>query len=489
MQSLVSQLSEENRTKLEQARTFARQWTLEHFPAGSTSSTNLNSPVLSGFKKNDPFQGSGDIQSITHKLQQLSSHQIISHLSRIYIGSIHFSLSKNDIGALFSQFGIIKSITMSSSPNNNNNMISNSLVGTIPNLPGLSHIQQQQQQQQQTQNVMKHKGYCFMEYERPEAAILAVQEMNDFELGGRNLKVNRPNNFNPSLFDQLSSPPGKIYLCNINEAVTQEDLQSIFEAFGEVTMCKLSIDPETGVHNGTGVVEYSDTAVAEAAIEGMNKFDLGGQLIYCTPCLVDADLPIGIKYNPETENANELNKNNYNTDDSVIQQSSQSQEDYKQTSMQMDRQSTSNNTQYEVMRRLAEAHLESPLLRLTNIPFPILEEELEQQASTSEARKKFMEEELSLLEEEFKEELEKFGGLKIILEGVGISRDRKTSSLLINWDDKFDYSKQSLTCYALYDTIDQAKLAQQSFDNRYFAGKQLRAEFWDTEYVKDKLLK
>ena len=36
---------------------------------------------------------------------------------------------------------------------------------------------------------MKHKGYSFVEYETPEAAQLALEQMNGVVIGGRNIKV------------------------------------------------------------------------------------------------------------------------------------------------------------------------------------------------------------------------------------------------------------------------------------------------------------
>jgi len=36
----------------------------------------------------------------------------------------------------------------------------------------------------------KHKGFAFVEYDHPEAAFLAIEQMNDVMLGGRNIKVN-----------------------------------------------------------------------------------------------------------------------------------------------------------------------------------------------------------------------------------------------------------------------------------------------------------
>lgn len=39
----------------------------------------------------------------------------------------------------------------------------------------------------------KHKGFAFVEYEIPEGAQLALEQMNGAMMGGRNIKVN---NFN-----------------------------------------------------------------------------------------------------------------------------------------------------------------------------------------------------------------------------------------------------------------------------------------------------
>jgi len=35
----------------------------------------------------------------------------------------------------------------------------------------------------------KHKGFAFIEYDIPEAAFLAIDQMNEVMLGGRNIKV------------------------------------------------------------------------------------------------------------------------------------------------------------------------------------------------------------------------------------------------------------------------------------------------------------
>ena len=73
---------------------------------------------------------------------------------RVYVGSISFELKEDTIRQAFSPFGPIKSINMSWDP-----------------------------------VTQKHKGFAFVEYDIPEAAQLALEQMNGVMLGGRNIKV------------------------------------------------------------------------------------------------------------------------------------------------------------------------------------------------------------------------------------------------------------------------------------------------------------
>ena len=73
---------------------------------------------------------------------------------RVYVGSISFELREDTVRQSFHPFGPIKSITMSWDP-----------------------------------ITQKHKGFAFVEYELPEAAQLALEQMNGVVIGGRNIKV------------------------------------------------------------------------------------------------------------------------------------------------------------------------------------------------------------------------------------------------------------------------------------------------------------
>ena len=75
-------------------------------------------------------------------------------LFRIYVGSINFEIKEDTIKQSFIPFGPIKSVNLSWDPVTN-----------------------------------KHKGFSFIEYEVPEAAQLALEQMNGVMIGGRNIKV------------------------------------------------------------------------------------------------------------------------------------------------------------------------------------------------------------------------------------------------------------------------------------------------------------
>lgn len=96
-------------------------------------------------------------QTLAHQQQQAKSlqrHQALVLMCRVYIGSISFELREDTIRQAFAPFGPIKTINMSWDP-----------------------------------VAQKHKGFAFVEYDLPEAAQLALEQMNGVMIGGRNIKV------------------------------------------------------------------------------------------------------------------------------------------------------------------------------------------------------------------------------------------------------------------------------------------------------------
>ena len=70
-----------------------------------------------------------------------------------------------------------------------------------------------------------------------------------------------------------------IYVGNLSQQVTEEDLKQAFEAFGEVTSAKVIKDKYSGESRGFGFVEMSVKAEAESAINDLNGKELKGQAL------------------------------------------------------------------------------------------------------------------------------------------------------------------------------------------------------------------
>jgi RNA recognition motif-containing protein len=61
-----------------------------------------------------------------------------------------------------------------------------------------------------------------------------------------------------------------IYVGNLDYAVTSDDLRSIFDPFGAVTLAEVQVKSRTGQSRGFGLVEMPNEAEAKAAIAALN---------------------------------------------------------------------------------------------------------------------------------------------------------------------------------------------------------------------------
>ncbi|XP_041368858.1 poly(U)-binding-splicing factor PUF60-like isoform X2 [Gigantopelta aegis] len=196
-------------------------------------------------------------QTIAHQQQQMQNfqttvqrQQALALMCRIYVGSINFEIKEDTIKQSFIPFGPIKSVNLSWDPITN-----------------------------------KHKGFSFIEYEVPEAAQLALEQMNGVMIGGRNIKVGRPSNMPQAqpIIEQLAEEAknyNRIYVASIHSDLSESDIQSVFEAFGKIITCKLAQDPtKPGKHKGYGFIEFENQQSGLDAVASMNLFDLGGQYL------------------------------------------------------------------------------------------------------------------------------------------------------------------------------------------------------------------
>merc|ERR1719187_1689902 len=191
-------------------------------------------------------------QTLSHQQAQtkaLQRQQAITIMCKIYVGCINYDTREDAIKQAFIQFGPIRSISMSWDP-----------------------------------LTQKHKGFAFVEYEKPEAAQLALEQMNGILISGRNIKVGRPSQMPQAqaCIDEITKEArnyNRIYIASIHKDLTEEDIKSVFSAFGPIKTCELAQSAVPGRHKGYAYMEYETPQATQDAISSMNLFDLGGQYL------------------------------------------------------------------------------------------------------------------------------------------------------------------------------------------------------------------
>ena len=70
-----------------------------------------------------------------------------------------------------------------------------------------------------------------------------------------------------------------IYVGNLSQDITDDDLKTAFESFGQISSVNVVKDKFSGVSRGFGFVEMPSKNEAQSAIEGLNGHDLKGKAI------------------------------------------------------------------------------------------------------------------------------------------------------------------------------------------------------------------
>nr|XP_019011420.1 RNA-binding protein 39 [Kwoniella pini CBS 10737]OCF50201.1 RNA-binding protein 39 [Kwoniella pini CBS 10737] len=73
-------------------------------------------------------------------------------------------------------------------------------------------------------------------------------------------------------------PFHRLYISNLSFSLSADDLQQVFEPFGEIEFVDLHID-FSGMKKGTGYVQYKDLKAAQMALDAMAGFELAGRPI------------------------------------------------------------------------------------------------------------------------------------------------------------------------------------------------------------------
>ena len=70
-----------------------------------------------------------------------------------------------------------------------------------------------------------------------------------------------------------------IYVGNLAYKISDQELQEVFEEFGEVVSAKVIIDRKTGRSKGFGFVEMIDETEAQKAIDELNGTEISGRTV------------------------------------------------------------------------------------------------------------------------------------------------------------------------------------------------------------------
>lgn len=82
-----------------------------------------------------------------------------------------------------------------------------------------------------------------------------------------------------------------IFVAKLDFNTTSEDLQTVFEKFGEVSSSKVITDHFTGKSKGFAFVEMPNDDEAKAAIAGLNESEIDGRAIFVKEATPREDRP------------------------------------------------------------------------------------------------------------------------------------------------------------------------------------------------------
>ncbi|EGX96997.1 RNA splicing factor (Pad-1), putative [Cordyceps militaris CM01] len=131
----------------------------------------------------------------------------------------------------------------------------------------------------------RSKGVGYVEFKNEDSVAPALQLTGQKLLGipvivqvteaekNRQARTTEPGGSHPN-----HVPFHRLYVGNIHFNVTEQDLQAVFDPFGELEFVQLQKD-ETNRSRGYGFVQFRDAGQAREALEKMNGFDLAGRPI------------------------------------------------------------------------------------------------------------------------------------------------------------------------------------------------------------------
>ncbi|XP_055633281.1 ELAV-like protein 2 isoform X1 [Toxorhynchites rutilus septentrionalis] len=107
-------------------------------------------------------------------------------------------------------------------------------------------------------------GYGFVNYHRPEDADKAINTFNGLRLQNKTIKVSfaRPSS------DAIKG--ANLYVSGLSKSMTQQDLEALFQPYGQIITSRILCDNITGLSKGVGFIRFDQRSEAERAIQQLN---------------------------------------------------------------------------------------------------------------------------------------------------------------------------------------------------------------------------
>ncbi|CAF4762892.1 unnamed protein product [Rotaria sp. Silwood1] len=125
------------------------------------------------------------------------------------------------------------------------------------------------------------KGFGFCRYENSEDAEEAVQNLNGYSIGDKQLYVDRFQNKNQRLSEikRMNKYQGvNLYIKNLDDTIDDEQLKKEFSKFGIITSVKVM--SKNGRSKGFGFVCFSESDEAKKAVAEVNGSIMGSRTLY-----------------------------------------------------------------------------------------------------------------------------------------------------------------------------------------------------------------
>ncbi|KAF5823704.1 hypothetical protein HanRHA438_Chr01g0042031 [Helianthus annuus] len=125
----------------------------------------------------------------------------------------------------------------------------------------------------------KSKGYGFVQFESEQCANAAIEKLNGTDVGGKQIYVGKFMKKSDRVLPGLDIKFTNLYIKNLESDMTEEVLEKSFAKFGKIVSLVIAKD-ENRISRGFGFVNFESPDDARKAVEDMNGFSLGSQVLY-----------------------------------------------------------------------------------------------------------------------------------------------------------------------------------------------------------------